>query len=221
MKRIGEKALIQSIVVLSLIGAMLFGSAGRLDVPEFWAYLAALAAVGVIGLLVIDPDLVQERMRPGGKSLPAQFWLLGLLPVAHWLVAGLDRGRLHWSDTVPVGVRIVGLAVFVLMQLLILWAMHVNPFFSSVVRIQTDRGHRVITTGPYRWVRHPGYAAAIPMILASGLALGSWFAMLIGLAGVPLLFVRIRNEEAVLQRDLLGYTDYAREVPYRLVPFVW
>jgi len=216
-----QKALIQSLVALSLIGAILFGSAGRVDVPEFWAYLGLLAGVTITGLLVIDPDLMQERMRPGGKPLPARYWFLGLLPVAHWLVAGLDRGRLHGSDTVPTSVRLIGLALFVLAQLVLLWATHVNRFFSSVVRIQTERGHHVITTGPYRWVRHPGYAAALPMILASGLALGSWAATVISLVGVPLLLVRIRNEEAVLQRDLPGYADYARQVPYRLLPFIW
>src|SRR5829696_3734462 len=157
------RALIGSLVALSLIGAILFGSAGRVDIPEFWVYVAALAGVTVIGLLVIDPDLVQERMRPGGKPLPAGYWLLGLLPVAHWVMAGLDRGRVHWSDTVPLSLRLLGLAVFVLAQVVILWAMHVNRFFSSVVRIQTERGHHVITTGPYRWARHPGYAAALLM----------------------------------------------------------
>jgi protein-S-isoprenylcysteine O-methyltransferase Ste14 len=216
-----RKALIQSLVALSLIGAILFGAAGRVDVPEFWAYLLALAGVTGIGLLVIDPDLLQERMRPGGKPLPARYWFIGLLPVAHWVMAGLDRGRLHGSDTVPLSLRLIGLAVFVLAQLVLLWAMRVNRFFSSVVRIQTERGHHVITTGPYRWVRHPGYAAALPMILASGLALGSWAATVISLAGVPLLLIRIRNEEAVLQRDLPGYADYARQVPYRLLPFIW
>jgi len=92
-------------------------------------------------------------------------------------MAGLDRGRLHWSDTVPISLRVIGLAVFLPAQAVILWAMRVNRFFSSVVRIQTERDHRVITTGPYRWVRHPGYSAALLMILISGLALGSWLAM--------------------------------------------
>jgi protein-S-isoprenylcysteine O-methyltransferase Ste14 len=118
-------------------------------------------------------------------------------------------------------VETFGLAVFVLAQVVLLWAMHVNRFFSSVVRIQTERGHHVITTGPYRWVRHPGYAAAPLMILASGLGLGSWLATLIALAGVPLLMVRTRNEEAVLQRDLPGYADYAQQVRFRLVPLIW
>ena len=121
----------------------------------------------------------------------------------------------------PVSLRLIGLAVFVLAQGVILWAMHVNRFFSSVVRIQTERGHHVVTRGPYRWVRHPGYAAGLLMILASGLGLGSWLATLIALVGVPLLLVRTLNEEAVLQRDLPGYADYARQVRFRLLPFVW
>lgn len=215
------KSQIGLLLAVGLIGVVLFGSADRIDIPAFWVYVLALAGVTVIGLLVIDPDLVQERMRPGGQPLPTAYWLLGLLPLAHWMMAGLDRGRLHWSDTVPVSVRLIGLAVFVLAQVVILWAMHVNRFFSSVVRIQTERGHHVVTRGPYRWVRHPGYAAGLLMILASGLGLGSWLATLIALVGVPLLLVRTLNEEAVLQRDLPGYADYARQVRFRLLPFVW
>src|SRR3954453_12058530 len=115
-----RKALSPALVALSLIGAILFGAAGRVDIPEFWAYLLALAGVTGIGLLVIDPDFIQEPMRPGGKPLPARYWFIGLLPLAHWVMAGLDRGRLHCSDTVPTSVRLIGLAVFVLAQLIIL-----------------------------------------------------------------------------------------------------
>jgi protein-S-isoprenylcysteine O-methyltransferase Ste14 len=139
-----------------------------------------------------------------------------------------DHIGLTSTDVVPVFtgykqqiVETFGLAVFVLAQVVLLWAMHVNRFFSSVVRIQTERGHHVITTGPYRWVRHPGYAAALLMILASGLGLGSWLSIVVALSGVPLLMVCTRNEEAVLQRDLPGYADYAQQVRFRLVPLIW
>src|SRR5437762_11953590 len=120
-----RKALIQSLVALSLIGAILFGAAGRVDIPEFWAYILALAGVTGIGLLVIDPDLIQERIRPGGRPLPARYWFIGLLPFAHWVTAGLDRGRLHWSDTLPLSLMLIGLVVFVLAQVVLLWAMRV------------------------------------------------------------------------------------------------
>jgi protein-S-isoprenylcysteine O-methyltransferase Ste14 len=99
--------------------------------------------------------------------------------------------------------------------------MHVNRFFSSVVRIQRERGHALVTTGPYRWVRHPGYAAAIPAAVASGLALGSWISAAVGALGVPLILWRMVGEERTLRAELPGYAGYARRVRWRLLPGVW
>ncbi|MBV9202298.1 MAG: hypothetical protein JOY83_21715, partial [Alphaproteobacteria bacterium] len=161
-------AAVQSIGFLLLVGVCLFGSAGRLDIPMFWLYLAVFAGVCIAALLLIDEDLTRERMRPGGQPLGFRLWLAFLLCIAHWVVAGLDRGRFHWSDNVPLPLRLAAIIVFAAGLSLFLWAMYVNRFFSSVVRIQQERGHRVVTGGPYRWVRHPGYAGALPAMLASG-----------------------------------------------------
>jgi protein-S-isoprenylcysteine O-methyltransferase Ste14 len=99
--------------------------------------------------------------------------------------------------------------------------MHVNRFFSSIIRIQRERGHHVVTQGPYRWVRHPGYAAAILLVLASGLALGSWLTTVAAAFGIPLILWRCIAEDSILLAELPGYRDYARAVPYRLVPGLW
>ena len=128
----------------------------------FWEYLVVCAGIFHRGQRVtIDPDLFQERARPGGQPLKLRYYALLLPPIVHWCIAGLDVGRFHWSDSVPPALQIVGLAIFALAIALIIWAMRINRFFSSVIRLQEDRGHELVTDGPYRWVRHPGYIAAI------------------------------------------------------------
>jgi len=122
---------------------------------------------------------------------------------------------------VPLSLRLIALAVFILGFALMLWAMDANPFFSSAVRIQPDRGQRVIAVGPYRWVRHPGYAGAIPAMTASGPVLGSWLATALGAAGVLWLVWRTGMEDQMLRTELVGYDDYARKVRWRLLPGVW
>jgi protein-S-isoprenylcysteine O-methyltransferase Ste14 len=207
--------------MIVVCAAVLFGAAGRLDIIEFWCWLVALAAISVATVLIIEPDLVRERMRPGGRHPTPGYWLSTLLFLADLAVAGLDRGRFHWSDSVPVWLRVVALLLFVLGWVPVIWAMRVNRFFSSAVRIQADRGQHVISDGPYRFVRHPGYTAALVVILANGVALGSWLAAAIGWLGVPILLWRTVKEDRMLRAELPGYADYAARVPSRLLPGVW
>jgi len=127
--------------------AALFGAAGTIAVPSFWAYLAIFAVVMIVSFAALDPDLLRERMRPGGKKPPLSLRVFSLILFMHWLVAGLDRGRFHWSDNVPDWLQGVCLLTVAAGYALALWAMRVNRFFSSVVRIQTDRGQHVVTTG--------------------------------------------------------------------------
>jgi len=137
-------------------------------------------------------------------------------------LAGLDRGRFHWSDGVPAWLRAAGLIALAAGYGLALWAMLVNRFFSSVVRIQSDRGQYVVTSGPYRWIRHPGYLAGIMVIVASGIALGSWLATaLLIVLSLPFLLYRAITEDRVLQAELPGYRDYAARVRWRVLPGIW
>jgi protein-S-isoprenylcysteine O-methyltransferase Ste14 len=214
-------ALLQCLGFCALIGVSLFGSAGRLNLPFFWAYLFVCIALFSIAGLVIDPELLRERVRPGGQPLKLRYYALILPPVAHWCIAGLDVGRFHWSDTVPTAGKIGGLAIFASGLALIVWAMRVNRFFSSIIRLQEDRGHRLITGGPYGWVRHPGYVAGLMFCLASGFALGSWLSMLPEIFCVPLLLRRTIAEDRFLKQNLKGYAQYAEIVRYRLMPGIW
>jgi len=213
--------IVQSAGLPILIALILFGAAGRADLPLYWIYVAIIAALSVGGLFLIGEDLARERLRPGGKPPPWSLHLAFLLCLVHWAIAGLDRGRFHWSDAVPLALRLAALIVFALGLALTMWAMHVNRFFSSAIRIQADRGQRVVAEGPYRWVRHPGYLGAIPAMMASGLVLCSWVATALGALGSLWLLWRTRAEDRFLRAELPGYEAYAARVRWRLLPGVW
>jgi protein-S-isoprenylcysteine O-methyltransferase Ste14 len=137
-----------------------------------------------------------------------------------WIVAGLDL-RFGWSPRLPLAVQIAALALVIVGFLLGTWAMAVNRFFSAIVRIQEDRGHTVVTAGPYRYVRHPSYTGGILASLATALALSSLWALIPGGAVALVTIVRTALEDRTLQEELAGYKDYAQKVRYRLVPGIW
>lgn len=215
-------AYVQSAAFLVLAAAALFGSAGTIAIAGFWIYLAIFAVVLVVSFLALDPDLLRERMRPGGQKPPLALRLFTGVLLAHWIVAGLDRGRFHWSDSVPQWLQALALIAVAAGYGLCLWAMYVNRFFSSVIRIQSDRGQYIVDTGPYAFVRHPGYLAGFMIVLASGIALGSWLACaVVTIASLPFLLRRAINEDRILQADLPGYRDYAARIRWRILPGVW
>ena len=212
----------QSVVFLILAVVALFASAGTLAIPGFWLYLAIFAAIILASLVELDPGLLRERMRPGGKQPPFALRLFTIVLFVHWIVAGLARGRFHWSDSVPPWLQALALIAVAGGYALCFWAMAVNRFFSSVVRIQAERGQYVVTTGPYAYVRHPGYLAGILIMVASGPALGSWLAAaLLVISSLPFLLHRAITEDRVLRGELPGYSDYASRVRWRLLPGIW
>lgn len=208
--------------VAVLVGGSLFLSAGRMDLPFFWADLAIwVGGTATLGL-IMDLDLMRERSRVGEGAKGRLFQVLGLPVVASpFVIAGLDVGRYHWSDGVPTWAQVIGLIVVALGFGLVGWSIWVNRFFAKAVRIQEDREQVVITEGPYQHVRHPGYAGFILIFLANGVALGSWLS---GLTALPLtlFFIwRTAVEDRLLREELEGYAEYAERAPYRLVPGVW
>lgn len=215
-------AYLKALALLICAGLALFTSAGSITIVAFWAYLAILSAVFVAAFVLLDRGLLQERMRPGGKPAPIGLQLLNVILLIHWVIAGLDRGRLHWTDNVADWLQAIGLSILAAGYALVFWAMLVNRFFSSVVRIQSERGQHVVTVGPYAFVRHPGYSAGILIVIASGIALGSWLAAAFLAAIVlPFLFYRVLNEDRTLQSQLAGYAEYAQRVRWRLLPGGW
>jgi len=205
-----------------LLAAVLFVSAGRLDLPFFWAYLGVNFAL-MAGLMAgVDPELMEERWHPAGERAQLLPLVLVGFPLflAYLAIAGLDAGRFHWSR-VPPGVQIGALVFFAASWALVDWAMVANRFFSSVVRIQTERGHHVVMLGPYRYLRHPGYAGAIIGFLSGPVVLGSWWALAAILPIVALVLRRTAAEDRFLREKLPGYAAYAERVRYRLLPGIW
>ena len=217
----------QWIVVTILVGTVLFASAGRLDLAMFWAFVVAHSGSHLAMALVVfrgNPDLLQERQQPGEGAKRWDRALLSiyiLVVLAIFVLAGLDVGRFHWSDGVPLWLQIAGLAVFVISFAFDIWAMAVNDFYSRVVRIQEDRGQYVVADGPYRFVRHPSYAGGIVSWMCTALTLGSWWALLPAALVGLVLVVRTALEDRSLHQELPGYSEYAQQTRYRLLPGVW
>jgi protein-S-isoprenylcysteine O-methyltransferase Ste14 len=211
----------RAILFPAIAGAIIFAAAGRFDLPAVWGVVLALAVMMVGMMVVAEPGMIRERVRPGPGNQdrftqPASVVLL----VAHWIVAGLDVGRFHWSPVPPI-IQWPALTGYAACLAFLLWCVRVNRFYSSVVRVQTDRGHEPITAGPYAIVRHPGYAASMVGALCGGIALGSWLAMIPILMFLALFIRRTLLEDAMLVRELPGYAQYAKTVRYRLVPGVF
>lgn len=210
---------------LAITSACLFGSAGRFDWANAWVLLGLnlAASVASTALLWRNPELLAERSNvKAGKSWdkPIVGFTVLLGPVATWITAGLDT-RFHWSDKMPLAATTGGVVVAVLAAALIAWAMRSNTFFSSIVRIQKDRGHVVVTSGPYRFIRHPGYAGMSAFTLATPLILNSWWAFAPAAATAAITVLRTALEDRTLHKELDGYANYARRVRSRLLPAVW
>jgi len=210
-----------------MLSALLFLGAGTLNWPQGWLYVA-LYALSIIAQAVIliprSPGLLAERskLQAGTKRWDVILSAvgLGLATMVSLFVAGLDY-RNSWTGPLPLWTVIVALLVMVLGWVLVVWSMASNPFFSAMVRLQADRGQRVMTGGPYQYVRHPGYVGAILSNAAMPFVLGSLWALIP--ASVVMLFFLVRTigEDPTLQRELPGYREYAQRVRYRLLPGVW
>jgi protein-S-isoprenylcysteine O-methyltransferase Ste14 len=209
------------------LAAILFVPAGRLDWWGAWAYIGLLAGGGIVStpiLLRVNPAMVEERFHLRRQVAQRTDVVIGSVMTAFWLLAlveaGLDR-RFGWSPGMSPLLQCMGLVIGSAGYAFSMWAMAVNKFFALLVRIQKERGHMVVTSGPYRWVRHPGYAGGILLFISTPLILGSqWAYIPMGLATLSLV-LRTAAEDKSLHEGLDGYREYACKVPYRLLPYVW
>jgi protein-S-isoprenylcysteine O-methyltransferase Ste14 len=205
-----------------IVASLVFLLAGTWRDPWLWAYVGVWTVSAAYALLSLDEDLAKERFRPptaGADRIAVTF--IRIVALAHIIVGALDTGRWHLTGPVPTGIRLAALVGMAAGLGTFYRAMHENRFFSAVVRIQSDRGHQVISSGPYGIVRHPGYAGLIFVPPFSGLALGSWIAVAVGLVVSVLVVRRVLFEDSFLRKHLEGYTAYAQRVPHRLIPGVW
>lgn len=215
-------AIVMAIFVLSVLGFVL---ARSLEWSLIGFYVAMLIVAVVINfgcLLFWNPDLLARRMLPG---VGTKAWDIALLVVlfapamiAMFVVAVRETGD---GVSEPAAAWLPGLPLFVSGWVLIIWSMVVNPFFEKTVRIQNDHEHRVIDTGPYAYVRHPGYVGFMAWIFSTPLLLGSAWSFLPALLAAAALVIRTVLEDRMLQAELAGYATYATQVRFRLIPGVW
>lgn len=218
---------VQMIASLLIFGTLLFLLAGTLDWIAGWVYLGMNAITQLLSAIVLIPRQAgmlaeRSRVREGTKGwdrfLVPAITIFGTLSVL--TTAALDS-RFGWSGPILMGLWVTGIVFAFLSQMFVLWAMASNPFFAMTVRIQNDRGHEVICRGPYRYVRHPGYAGSLVYTLLVPLILQSWWTFIPALVTVVLIVVRTRLEDRTLQLELPGYKEYAGMVRYRLIPGLW
>lgn len=222
----GIRRVVEIVVGILAIAGLLFGTAGRLDWLEGWILLVSFVAWTLALAAWVsrhDPALLDERGRAMKEYASRDERLLigavMVLEVALFGIAGLDE-RYGWS-AMPVGVEIIGWLLIIPPLILTTSVFVTNTYASVVARVQTERGHRVISSGPYRYIRHPMYAGNVLVGFALPLALGSWWALIPGALFAALFVYRTAQEDRLLQRDLEGYADYAARVRYRLLPGVW
>jgi protein-S-isoprenylcysteine O-methyltransferase Ste14 len=205
----------------------LFGGAGRFDWTRGWIYVAmysiCMATAGVV-VRRLNPTCLEARSRFWRKNTKRfdKIFMLTYLPLVYLqpTVAGLDAVRFHWTS-IPFVAVYPGILLFMMSTILITWVMVVNPHAETTVRIQSDRGHVVISSGPYRFVRHPMYVGAIVMYASAALVLGSMWALAISAVMAIEFVVRTALEDRTLRRELPGYDAYAAVTRYRLVPGLW
>jgi protein-S-isoprenylcysteine O-methyltransferase Ste14 len=217
----------REIIGVAMVAVLLFLSAGRLDWVMGWAMVGIYALwVGANALLLIprNPELLAERAKRQKEGMKTWDKMLlsvvGLATLVKYILAGLDV-RYGWTAQMPLTIQVVALVVAALGYALGTWAMVTNAYFSMIVRIQEDRGHAVVSDGPYRYVRHPGYTGTTAFELVTPIMLGSLWALIPGVLVAVLTVVRTALEDRTLQEELDGYRDYAQQVRYRLLPGIW
>lgn len=225
MSRLGIKTVAGFLNLVVMLGLSLFLPAGSLDFWEAWAYMI----VFFVPVLLItayfvraDPSLIQRRLKAGpfaekrGRQKTVQ-WAASLIFLLIYITGGLDH-RFRWTE-VPTVLVIAGEVVVALGFWIVFLVFKENRHTSAAVEI--DKDQRVVTTGPYAVVRHPMYSGALLLLMATPVALGSWWALLPASAMVPIIILRLFDEENLLRRDLPGYVDYCRTIRRRLVPHIW
>lgn len=219
------QTVLSSVITLAIMAALMQVPAGRWDWRAGWQCWLANLAITVLGgtiLSIRNPELIRRRGQVGRGT---QLWDLGMVSALlmtmcmQFVVAGLDLGRTNQG---PGSLMFwTGLAATGLGFSAMLWSMLVNTHFESTVRLQEDRQHRLIDSGPYSWIRHPGYSSGLLYFAGLGLMLGSWWALCLWPIEASILAARLILEEDFLTDALPGYSEYRERVRYRLLPGIW
>jgi protein-S-isoprenylcysteine O-methyltransferase Ste14 len=220
--RLYVRSALKSVFMFPLV----FLLAGRLDYWQGWVFCLSIIFLTIVlwHFFKDNLDLAQERIKPGPGT---KKWDIGFYAVfitfftGLFVISILDAARFHWSPVLPFWIYIIGYVLYVLSNAMIIWPMKVNRYFSSVVRIQKDRGQTVIQDGPYRLVRHPGYLGGLFLCLSCPLILGSLYGLIPGGILVMGILARTHLEDKTLQKELEGYREFASKVRYKIFPGLW
>lgn len=218
--------LVKGFLALLIMLALLFSIAGRINYWQGWMFGIVNFFI-VLALFLKFPDIseiMKERTKPGTETKwwDKLFWaFFGPMNLAILITASLDAGRFHWSRSIPLFIYPLGYIFYLLSSSLHFWAIRANRFYTSTVSIQHENGQEVIQSGPYRFIRHPGYLGIAVMVVSIAVALGSLWAIIPAACVVVLLVLRTVLEDSALQQELPGYQAYSKKVRYRLVPKIW
>jgi protein-S-isoprenylcysteine O-methyltransferase Ste14 len=218
--------LIKIYALFFVVSASIYAMAGRLNYWQGWLFCGiTLILLVITSVKFVDrKDLMRERFKsgPGVKWWDRIFFIFHIIfVIALFDISVYDGGRFHWSPQLPVVVYIVAYIIFLASYSFILWSMLTNNFFSRNVRIQSDRGQYVVQDGPYSFVRHPGYLGMILVFLSMPIVFGSLWGLIPACLDVIAFIIRTYLEDKMLQKELPGYSDYAKKVPYRLMRGIW
>lgn len=212
---------------ITIMSASFFGSAGTLAWPEAWLYMIihySFFTMLAIWLKKHNPELLRERMaflKPAVKRWDKAILLVSTVVFVPYLILpGLDAVRFQWSYVPPL-IKVVCFVGIILSFFLMVWVMRENSYLSRIVEIQKERGHRVITTGPYQYVRHPMYLGVIVLFISIPVALGSLWSLVPSTVLSLLVLIRTFLEDKTLCEELEGYNSYAEKVKYKIIPGIW
>ena len=217
------KRMAQVFLLLVFTSTLLFLSAGRFDWVWGWIYVILYLLYIVVNASILPKELMAER---GKSKYNIKNWdkilkKIGTIPgFGLILIAGLDE-RFSWTRDLNVGIHLLGLILFFIGSFLFSWSMVANKYFSTMVRIQVDRNHKVASGGPYKFIRHPGYSGFILNTLGVALILGSVWALIPAFVTVILFIIRTKLEDQVLFNELDGYKEFSKKTRYRLIPGIW
>jgi len=219
---------VKTLVTMVVFALVLFLPAGTLAWPAGWTFFLLMFGFSIaisLWLLRFNPDLLAERLtgigRPDQKAWDKVFIAILFVAFFIWMIVmALDAERFRWSE-VPPWLKVVGALLLLGSFYIFYLTFRENSYLSPAVRVQTERAQTVVSTGPYRYVRHPMYAGFIFFALGTALLLGSWYGLLGGLVLIGMVAWRAVHEERVLRDELEGYSSYMRQVRYRLIPYLW
>lgn len=208
--------------VNGVVSGGMLALSGQWTSPILWTFVMGIAGLTLYAMTATTSDLMDERFRPPSRGRdPAALLLIRLSALAAVVVSPLDGGRFHWSPAVPELVRLAGMVGALVAFALVFHAMVVNRYFSAVIRIQEDRGHQVVDSGPYSVIRHPGYAGMIAGVPLMAIGFGSWWGFALACVYSLLIMRRVAVEDRFLRANLQGYPEYALRVTSRLIPGFW